>query len=74
MPTLLSHVPIALLRLLYGGWRNVSARNVVREIAYVRAQMRWAHMCIEPVGEFETSRQSRTATSPHLPPVSNGNR
>lgn len=70
MPTLMFHAVIALLRLLYGGTPRLSLREVVREIAYVRAQMLWLQMCIEPVEVVEPSLQSRTTASPYLPPRS----
>ena len=71
MPTLMLHAVIALLRLLlHGGRPTLSLRKVVREIAYVRAQMLWLQLCIEPVEEVEPSLQSRTTASPYLPPMS----
>nr|WP_271213992.1 hypothetical protein [Rhodococcus wratislaviensis]GLK41269.1 hypothetical protein GCM10017611_81450 [Rhodococcus wratislaviensis] len=69
MPTML-HAVIALLRLLYGGRLRVSFREMVREIAYVRAQMLWLQMCTEPVEVVETSQLSPAVPSSHLPPMS----
>lgn len=69
MPTLMLHAVIALLRLLHGGRLRVSFREMVREIAYVRAQMLWLQMCTEPVGVVEASQPSPAAPSAHQPPM-----
>jgi len=65
MPTLFLHALIAVLSLLHRGQRGVTPRRIIREIAYARAAMRWAQMCIEPVEVFEpiTSRQCQSPTS-----------
>ena len=66
MPTLFLHALIAVLSLLQRGQRGArTPRRIIREIAYARAAMSWAQMCIEPVEVFEpiTSRPSQSLTS-----------
>ena len=64
MPTLMLHAVIALLRLLHGGRLTISFREIVQEIAYVRAQMRWLQMCT-----FESAQPGHTVPSSHPPTV-----
>lgn len=62
MLTLMLHAVIALLRLLHGGRLTISFREMVQEIAYVRAQMRRLQMCTAPADVFEPPQPGRTAT------------
>lgn len=56
MATLLFPAVIALAGLFSRGRWQVHRHRLIREVAYARAQMRWAQMCTEQVEMAHPSR------------------